>query len=124
MLEAEKEERQPDHHVDRADEHPAQIGDGPAQDAHLKPGQHGRDRRHVDQRGADGLQHVEGEVDHHAAVTTPKIRTKMIGIRLAKAISPKPSIIGLRPLMAWARPTPSAVTSGTVIVEVVTPPLS
>ena len=45
----------------------------------------------------------------------------MIGIRLAKAISPKPSIIGLRPLMAWARPTPSAVTSGTVIVEVVTP---
>ena len=69
-------------------------------------------------------QEVQREILHHAPVTTPKIRTKTIGIRLAKAIRPKPSIIGLRPLMALASPTPRAVTSGTVIVEVVTPPLS
>ena len=47
-----------------------------------------------------------------------------MGVRLAKAISPKPSSIGLRPRMLEARPTPSAVISGTVIVLVVTPPES
>ena len=54
----------------------------------------------------------------------PYAMTKSMGVRLASAISPKPSIIGLRPLIICARPTPSAVTSGTVIVEVVTPPES
>ena len=42
----------------------------------------------------------------------------------AKAIMPNPSVSGLRPRMTVARPTPSAVTSGTVMVEVVTPPES
>ena len=37
---------------------------------------------------------------------------------------PKPSSIGLRPLMALAKPTPNAVTKGTVMVLVVTPPES
>ena len=37
-----------------------------------------------------------------------------MGVRLAKAMSPKPSTIGLRPLIEVASPTPSAVTSGTV----------
>jgi hypothetical protein len=50
--------------------------------------------------------------------------TKIIGVSDAKAISPKPSTIGLRPSMLEASPTPSAVTSGTVMVDVVTPPES
>ena len=37
-----------------------------------------------------------------------------------KAISPKPSIAGLRPLILEARPIPKAATNGTVTVEVVT----
>ncbi len=44
--------------------------------------------------------------------------TKIIGVREAKAISPKPSIIGLRPLIELASPMPSAATSGTVTVLV------
>ena len=47
-----------------------------------------------------------------------------MGVRLANAISPKPSTIGLRPRIEVASPTPNAVTSGTVIVLVVTPPES
>jgi hypothetical protein len=50
--------------------------------------------------------------------------TKIIGVKEAKAMSPKPSVIGLRPLMLEAKPTPRAVTKGTVTVEVVTPPES
>ena len=44
----------------------------------------------------------------------------MIGSNDANAINPKPSTIGLRPLIEDANPIPSAVTSGTVIVDVVT----
>ena len=47
-----------------------------------------------------------------------------MGVRLANAMSPKPSIMGLRPLIDVASPTPRAVTSGTVMVLVVTPPES
>ena len=54
----------------------------------------------------------------------PYAITNTIGVKDAKAISPNPSIIGLRPLIELASPTPSAVTKGTVIVEVVTPPES
>jgi hypothetical protein len=54
----------------------------------------------------------------------PYIITKIIGVNEAKAIKPKPSIIGFRPLIAEANPTPSAVTNGTVMVDVVTPPES
>ena len=50
--------------------------------------------------------------------------TKNIGVRLAKAISPKPSTMGLLPLIQVASPTPRAATKGTVIVDVVTPPES
>lgn len=50
--------------------------------------------------------------------------TKNIGVKLAKAISPKPSTIGLLPLIHVARPTPRAATKGTVIVDVVMPPES
>ena len=50
--------------------------------------------------------------------------TKIMGKRDAKAIRPKPSTRGLRPLMDEASPTPRAVTRGTVIVDVVTPPVS
>ena len=48
----------------------------------------------------------------------------IMGNRDAKAIRPKPSIMGSRPGVRSARPTPSAVTRGTVTVEVVTPPQS
>ena len=54
----------------------------------------------------------------------PYAMTKIMGNNDAKAIKPKPSIIGFLPLIEEARPTPYAVTSGTVIVEVVTPPES
>ncbi len=47
-----------------------------------------------------------------------------MGVRLAKAINPNPSTIGLLPLIQEASPTPSAATKGTVIVDVVTPPES
>ncbi len=50
--------------------------------------------------------------------------TKNIGVKLAKAINPNPSTIGLLPLIAVAKPTPRAATKGTVMVEVVTPPES
>ena len=50
--------------------------------------------------------------------------TNIMGVSEAKAIRPKPSTIGLRPLIELANPTPSAVTRGTVMVEVVTPPES
>jgi len=51
-------------------------------------------------------------------------RTVTIGKRLANAMSPKPSTSGLRPGIVDARPRPRAATSGTVTVEVVTPPVS
>ena len=50
--------------------------------------------------------------------------TVFMGKRLASAISLKPSSSGLRPGTFEASPSPSAATSGTVMVEVVTPPLS
>ena len=50
--------------------------------------------------------------------------TVMIGKRLARAISPKPSISSLLPGTVEARPRPSALTRGTVTVDVVTPPES
>jgi len=54
----------------------------------------------------------------------PKSMTKIIGVNDARAIMPKPSTSGLRPRIEVARPTPRAVTSGTVTVDVVTPPES
>jgi len=48
----------------------------------------------------------------------------MIGLRLARAIKPKPSNIGFLPRIEVASPTPKAVTKGTVMVEVVIPPES
>ena len=48
----------------------------------------------------------------------------MIGNTLAKAIKPKPSNSGLRPGTLAAKPRPKAATTGTVTVDVVTPPLS
>ncbi len=50
--------------------------------------------------------------------------TKNIGVKLAKAIRPKPSTMGFLPLIQLASPTPRAATNGTVIVDVVTPPES
>ena len=47
-----------------------------------------------------------------------------MGVRDAKAMRPKPSVNGFLPRMVRASPTPKAVTSGTVTVEVVTPPES
>ena len=41
----------------------------------------------------------------------PKTSTNSMGVRLARAIRPNPSIIGLRPRIAAARPTPNAVTT-------------
>ncbi len=52
------------------------------------------------------------------------ISTATMGNTLANAISPNPSIKGLRPGTAAARPRPSAATTGTVTVDVVTPPES
>ena len=48
----------------------------------------------------------------------------MIGNSEAKAMRPKPSSAGFRPGIVAASPRPRAVTSGTVTVEVVTPPES
>ena len=50
--------------------------------------------------------------------------TDMMGKALAKAIRPNPSISGLRPETEAASPRPSAARTGTVTVDVVTPPLS
>ena len=50
--------------------------------------------------------------------------TDIIGNRLAKAIKPNPSMSGLRPGMVVASPRPKAVSTGTVTVEVGTPPES
>ena len=50
--------------------------------------------------------------------------TNTMGVREANAIRPKPSVIGLRSRSDDAIPTPSAATSGTVTVDVVTPPES
>jgi len=47
-----------------------------------------------------------------------------MGMMLAKAISPNPSISGLRSLRLPDRPMPSAAIRGTVTVEVVMPPES
>ena len=44
----------------------------------------------------------------------------VIGNKQANAISPKPPISGLCPRTVEARPSPSAVTNGTVTVDVVT----
>ena len=51
-------------------------------------------------------------------------KTETIGNTLAKAINPKPSSSGLRPGIELANPRPRAATTGTVTVEVVTPPVS
>jgi hypothetical protein len=50
--------------------------------------------------------------------------TEIIGKRLAKAINPKPSRAGSRPGTVSDSPRPRAATSGTVTVDVVTPPES
>ncbi len=50
--------------------------------------------------------------------------TKIMGVKDANAIRPNPSIIGFRSRSDEAIPTPSAATSGTVTVDVVTPPES
>ena len=57
-----------------------------------------------------------------STVTVPLITA--LGLGLAKATSPNPSSSGLRPGTASASPRPSAVMSGTVTVDVVTPPES
>ena len=86
--------------------------------------------RQADDRGhaRGGRQPRRRQVRDRAAEprhdTIPKPRTKMIGKRLASAIMPKPSVTGLRPRMPVDSPTPSAVTRGTVRVDVVTPPAS
>jgi hypothetical protein len=48
----------------------------------------------------------------------PHLKQVIIGI------IPKPSVIGFLPRIELAKPTPNAVTSGTVMVLVVTPPES
>jgi len=50
--------------------------------------------------------------------------TVIIGNRLANAMSPNPSTAGFLPGTALDSPNPSAATSGTVTVDVVTPPES
>jgi hypothetical protein len=53
----------------------------------------------------------------------PYLKTKIIGVSLAKMIDLNTSINGLHPWMMLTNPTPSAMTSGTVTVtvDVVTP---
>ena len=48
----------------------------------------------------------------------------MIGNKQANAINPNPSMAGFLPGTFVAIPRPTAVTTGTVTVEVVTPPKS
>ena len=93
-----------------------------AQEDELKHEEDGHNGRDIQDCGEQGINQGVGIADHW--VTIPYARTQIIGVRLAKAIRPKPSIMGLRPRMDVASPTPSAVTSGTVIVLVVTPPES
>src|SRR5690606_34856375 len=56
--------------------------------------------------------------------SVPYAMTKIIGIAITSAMVPKPSLIALRPASDDASPMPSAVTSGTVMTDVVTPPES
>ena len=74
--------------------------------------------------GARAEQSRERALDHIHAMMLPYAMTKIIGVSDANAIRPKPSVIGLRSLSDDAIPTPSAATSGTVTVDVVTPPES
>ncbi len=77
------------------------------------------DRKHIQNRRHEGIEKINA-ADH--ATTMPKTMTNIIGNNEAKAIKPNPSNIGLRPLIDEANPTPKAVTNGTVMVDVVTPP--
>ncbi len=112
------------------------LRDRLAQDQVLKTEQQGADREDI---AAGVEQGAEQTVDHGRRLpgfisplpsarmpkrTIPKSMTKIIGVNDASAIIPKPSMSGSRPRIEVASPTPSAVTSGTVTVEVVTPPES
>ena len=122
LLEADQKQGQPDQHVAEPGNDLAGVGQPAAQYRKLEEHQNTDNGSDIQRRGEHGSHQGLEKLHHQTAI--PYKSTKIIGLRLAKAMSPKPSIIGLRPLMDLASPTPSAVTRGTVIVLVVTPPES
>ncbi len=120
-LQPHQEQRQAHQHVNEADQYPPQVRDRSFEHQKLKADDYRGDGNDV----ADGRQNRSRNLCHQIAhVSIPYASTKMIGVKDAKAMSPNPSVIGLRPRIEDASPTPRAVTMGTVIVEVVTPPES
>src|SRR5690606_4161333 len=83
-----------------------------------------RHRQHVDRRAEHGVGEFGEQGRQIHASAAPNASTRMMGTSMTIAIIPKPSVKGLRPEREDARPMPSAVTSGTVLTDVVTPPES
>ena len=121
LLQSLEEKGQPQEDEDKTDEHLLQVGHVAAQYQDLEAKQDGGNGQHVPNGGDQDVEEVH-QAGHKSRV--PYIMTKIMGVSEAKAMRPKPSVRGLRPWMLVARPTPSAVTRGTVMVEVVTPPES
>ena len=122
LFQADEEQCKPEQHEDRTDNDAAQVGQAAPEHRHLKENEDGDDRGNVQEGCQDSRDDGVQELDHQTTIPYPM--TQIIGVRLAKAISPNPSTIGLRPRMEVANPTPKAVTRGTVMVLVVTPPES
>ena len=121
FLETDQKQRQPQQDVDKPHKHPPRMRQGTADHQELEDHYHHHDGQQVAQRVEKSLQQV---VPPRHWITMPYIMTKIMGVSEANAIRPKPSTMGLRPEIEDASPTPRAATSGTVMVEVVTPPES
>ena len=121
LLKSDQKQGQAYHHIGKTQQHLVRIGDRTLEDKKLEYSEHHRDGKDITQRTQQNRKHLI-RVWHQT--TIPYINTKLIGSKDAKAISPNPSSRGLLPFSDEARPTPRAVTSGTVMVEVVTPPES
>ena len=125
LFQAQQKQRKTQNDVNHTSNDLFQALDGLANDKKLKAKKDNDNRGHIQNGRKQRVAKLKYELSHqNAAHSMPKPMTKIIGVRLAKAIRPNPSIIGLRPRITWARPTPKAVTNGTVIVDVVTPPAS
>ena len=93
MFETEQEKPQAKHHIERSGQNLPQIGNPLAQHAKLEAEQDCRDWRDVAQCRQQGPAQFgkkgQAHALAHAPTTIPKTRTKMMGIRLAKAIRPR-----------------------------------
>jgi hypothetical protein len=121
LFQAEQKQGNANQNIEQASQYFLQIRYRFPDDQKLKAENNGRYRQHI-QHGLQEKVLYFGDQFHQ--INIPYTSTKIIGNSEANAIKPKPSIIGLRPLMDDASPMPSAVTSGTVMVDDVTPPES